>query len=78
MTDLNIKREYYKKHFYELAKRILARFPKELKIFQEYWEKNDYRAACSFYYAEMPQEAKGDLTPEEEKIETEFYGLFVN
>lgn len=69
---------FYKGQFYKIAKKVLAKYPNELSIFEKYWDTENYRAACAFYYAEMPDFERENLTSEEKEIDIQFYWLFLN
>lgn len=67
----------YKDEFYKIASRILADYPEKKEVFEKNWSTNFYRKAY-LPYMEVKHQNNIVLSEEEEKINREFYGLFVN
>ena len=78
-TEREIQYKHYIEGFYPIAKRILEAYPEKLEEFEKQWGKKEYPwAYIPYMEVKHANKLEETLTPEEKKIETEFYGLFVN
>lgn len=78
-TEREIQYKHYIDGFYLIAKKILQNYPEQLAQFEKQWQAKEYPWAY-IPYMKVKHENKLEegLTPEEKKIEKEFYWLFVN
>ena len=78
-TEREIQYKHYIEGFYPIAKKILQNYPDKLEEFEKQWGNKRFRWAyipyMKIYFQDQWEEK---LTPEEKKIDAEFYWLFVN
>lgn len=78
-TEREIQYKHYIEGFYLIAKKMLTDFPEQWIEFEKQWQKREYPwAYIPYMEVKHANKLEGMLTPEEKKVETEFYWLFVN
>jgi len=75
--DFEIKYAQYLKGFFEIAENVFKNNQHEFESFKLEWKNKNYRLAY-MHYMKIRDANKIVLSESKKKIETEFYGLFVN
>jgi len=78
-VDAEIRYKNYFEGYQKIAKKILSPHPEIYELFKQRLFEKNYRGA-HYYFTRiyLKEDWEDKLTPEEKKIETEFYWLFVN